>query len=55
MSKLLRDMHTRLKSWAERNLMRFNKGKCKFPYPWKNSCMHQYSLGASLLEMSSAK
>ncbi|PKU43022.1 phosphorylated adapter rna export hypothetical protein [Limosa lapponica baueri] len=40
----------RLESWAERNLMNFNKGKCTLG---RNNPMHQYRLGADLLESSS--
>lgn len=45
----------RLESWAERNMMRFNKDKCKVLYWGRNSCMHQYRLGSNLLERKSAE
>ena len=32
----------RLESWAERNLMRFNNGKCRFVQLKRNNPMHQY-------------
>jgi len=45
----------RLESWAERNLMRFNKGKSRVLHLGRNNPMHQYRLKADLLESSSVE
>ena len=45
----------RLDSWTGRNLMRFNKSKCRVLHLGRNNCMHQYRLGDDLQEKTSAE
>ncbi|GAB0177311.1 mitochondrial enolase superfamily member 1 [Grus japonensis] len=45
----------RLETWPGRNLVKFNKGKCRVLHLGRNSPMHQYMLGAAQLESSFAE
>ena len=45
----------RLESWAEGNIMKFNRSKCKVLRLGRNNPMHQYRLGPELLESSSVE
>jgi len=44
----------RLDSLVQRNLTKFNKGKCMVLHLGRNNPMHQYKIWAALLESSSA-
>jgi len=43
----------RLERWAGRNLVMFNKGKCRTLHLGRNNCVHLYRLVDTLLEESS--
>ena len=45
----------RLKSWAARNQMRFNKSKCGVLHLGRNNCKYQYRLEHDLLERRSVE
>ena len=45
----------RLESWAERNLTKFNKGKCRVLHLRRNNPMQEFRLGPGLLESSSVE
>ncbi|PKU29215.1 rna-directed dna polymerase from mobile element jockey-like [Limosa lapponica baueri] len=45
----------RLEKWADRNLMKFNKGKCQVLHLGRNNPIHQHMLQAAQLESSLAE
>jgi len=49
-----RDFH-RMESRVQRNLIKFNKGKCRVLHLGRNNPMHQYRLGVDLLESRSVE
>lgn len=53
-SAMQRDFN-KLKKWADRSIMKFNKIKCQVLPLWKNNSMHKYTLGADWLKDSFAK
>lgn len=36
--------YNRLENWADRNLMKFNEGKCEVLHLGRNTLIHQYML-----------
>lgn len=42
----------RPEEWAERNVVKFNKQRCKILYPGKNNFTHQYMEGTKKLKSS---
>ena len=45
----------RMESWMVKNLMKFNKGKCRVLNLGRNNPKHQHRLGVDLLESDSAE